>query len=533
MNRLRSVGMAKQLSLLVAVFLLVLQGCSTPGERANQGVPCVACAQNKVTNKPAPKAPAPAPRVYKPTSTDKQVCGRLIWPTGKISSSSILVEKCAPATVQVGMPFTFTLKVQNLTGLALKNVIVKDQLPANFKASKITPAAKNIGSQLVWQLGDLAPRASRDITITGVSSAPGRLENCLTVSHELEACMALNVIAPQLKLTKEAPADVLKCDPIPVKITVTNTGVGDARNVTIVDNLPDGLVTLDGKKKVNINVGILPAGKSQVYTINTKATKTGRFTNTATASAFGNLGAKASTTTVVRSPNLKITKTGPAMRFLGRPINYKITVTNTGNGEARNTIVEDVIPAGAKWVSASNGGKIVGGKIAWNLGTLKAKQSKTVSVKVTGTQLGTIVNTASANAYCANAVTATARTQVKGIPAILLECVDLQDPVEINGETTYVISVTNQGSLAGTNISFVLTLEDTMAYVGTTGPTKATIAGRTIRIAPLPSLAPQQKVSWRVRIKAVKSGDVRFQVRMNSDQISRPVEETESTNFYE
>ena len=48
----------------------------------------------------------------------------------------------------------------------------------------------------------------------------------------------------------------------------------------------------------------------------------------------------------------------------------------------------------------------------------------------------------------------------------------------------------------------------------------------------LPVLQPGARAEWQVVVKAVKAGDVRFKVEMTSDQLSRPVEETEATNLY-
>ena len=56
---------------------------------------------------------------------------------------------------------------------------------------------------------------------------------------------------------------------------------------------------------------------------------------------------------------------------------------------------------------------------------------------------------------------------------------------------------------------------------------------RVVSFAPLARLAPGAKATWRVVVKAVKPGDVRFKVTMNTDQLRRPVEETESTEMYE
>jgi hypothetical protein len=53
-----------------------------------------------------------------------------------------------------------------------------------------------------------------------------------------------------------------------------------------------------------------------------------------------------------------------------------------------------------------------------------------------------------------------------------------------------------------------------------------------VEFAPLPSLAPKSKAEWRIVVKAGQPADVRFKVIMTSDQFSKTVEETESTNQY-
>jgi hypothetical protein len=54
-----------------------------------------------------------------------------------------------------------------------------------------------------------------------------------------------------------------------------------------------------------------------------------------------------------------------------------------------------------------------------------------------------------------------------------------------------------------------------------------------VKFFPLSSLAPKAKAAWRVVVRAVRPGDVRFKVVLNVDQLTRPVEETESTHLYE
>jgi len=98
----------------------------------------------------------------------------------------------------------------------------------------------------------------------------------------------------------------------------------------------------------------------------------------------------------------------------------------------------------------------------------------------------------------------------------------------------YTVTVTNQGSSVGTNIRVECTLPNEEEFVSVDGPipAPATVDGKVIRFAPLPSLAPKDRASWHVRVRGVGEGDVRFRTTMISDQMTSVVEETESTNIY-
>ena len=111
--------------------------------------------------------------------------------------------------------------------------------------------------------------------------------------------------------------------------------------------------------------------------------------------------------------------------------------------------------------------------------------------------------------------------------------VDITDPVEVGQQTTYVITVTNQGSAADTNIRIVTKLPAEQSFVTATGATNATANGKTITFAPLGSLAPGASTSWRVTVRADSAADSRFSVEMTSDNLTSPVNETEATNLYE
>ncbi|HUS92148.1 MAG TPA: DUF11 domain-containing protein [Phycisphaerae bacterium] len=448
---------------------------------------------------------------------------------------AIGIKKMAPATAIVNQQFQYNIQVSNPAKVAANNVVVTDTLPEGIAYVSSNPNATVAGQKLSWSLGTMAPGGSAAISVTVKATKTGTFENCAQVAAsdglKGESCASTRVTKPALSLVKEAPAEVILCDPIPYSITVRNTGDAPATNVRITDELPEGLTMLDGRKSATFEIGTLQPGEGKVGKVTVKAAKAGTYTNTANATADGGLTASASAKTLVRVPALVLTKSGPKTRYVGRPVTYTITVKNTGDAPAKNTVVTDAVPAGTQFVSASNGGKLAGSGVTWQVGTIEPNGSATVTMTVNATRRGTIRNTATAEAYCAKASGETT-TQVEGIPAILLECIDLADPIEIGAQETYEIIVTNQGSADGTNIMITCTLPDEQDYVSATGPTKATVAGKTVTFAPLANLAPQAKATYKVVTKGVKAGDTRFKVSLNSDQMTTPAEETESTHIY-
>ena len=510
--------------IMFAVIVLGITGCACLSAN-NDPEPVVAPA-------PATK-PAPAP-ASKPEPAAMGACGAYTVSQVYPHSDGLRIYKILPKTVQLNAPFEYTIQVTNLTDVTLTQVVVKDRLSEGIKYVSSTPSGKTDGNVITWNMDSLAPKASEKIIIKAIGTQIGCLQTCADASYTVLACAKTEVVQPALGLTKTAPAKVTMCDPIPIRFVVTNKGTGTATNVKLTDALPNGLTTEGGESRVNLTLGNLAPGQSVTRTINTKAAKPGTYKNQAMALADGDLKAESEvTTTVVTQPVLAIEKTGPRMVFLGRSVQYDITVTNKGDAVAANTVVTDTVPAGVSDIKASNGGTLAGGILTWRIGDLAPNASKKVSVAYTPEKGGNYQNTAKATAVCAEAASASAATVAEGIPAVLLEVIDVDDPIEVGRNETYIIEVTNQGTAPDTNIVIKARLEDSMSFVSTSGATTGTYADGVVTFAPLPSLAPQASATWRVIVKAEKTADARFTVIMNTDQLGRDVMETEATRFYE
>jgi hypothetical protein len=125
-------------------------------------------------------------------------------------------------------------------------------------------------------------------------------------------------------------------------------------------------------------------------------------------------------------------------------------------------------------------------------------------------------------------------TRVEGLPALLMELVDLDDPVEVGADTAYEIRVTNTGSKTETNLQLICTVPDKMEFRGATGAAncKFRVQGKDVVFEPLPRLAPRADVVYRVNVRGIAPGDLRFRARITADGLTEPVLKEESTKVY-
>src|SRR5437870_4649203 len=263
----------------------------------------------------------------------------LAYPTGNRSTSAVLVERMSPPEVRLGEPYEYQIKVTNLTNATLCGVVVREKLPADFAISRAEPQGKVDGDIHAFELGDLPPKQSRMIRISGTPSKAGTIDSCVVVAYTPTLCSSTSVINPILKITKEAAKDTGICDPIAVKYMVSNIGSGTERNVRIEEKLPEGLTTEDGRNAVAVDVGDLPEGKTKEVTVRLKAAHAGTFSSEAVARGGGKEVVSDKVAVVVHQPKLEVTLRGPTSEYLNKRSIYSATVKNLGDAPARHVTV--------------------------------------------------------------------------------------------------------------------------------------------------------------------------------------------------
>lgn len=230
-----------------------------------------------------------------------------------------------------------------------------------------------------------------------------------------------------------------------------------------------------------------------------------------------------------KSSPLRVEKDMPQQIVIGKPYAYTIRVINQSDAQVEDVSVSETLPATYQMSNASPEASQVSGQVVqWNFGSLKAKETKVIKIEGSAKSVGSFESCTKvfqSQTFC--------RGPQLGMPAILLEVIDTEDPVQAGGVEKFYVTVTNQGNADDENIVVKVNFEENLDYVASSGPTQGKSSDvKSVEFAPLASLEPGQKATWEVTAKAVKEGDHRTSVKLTSDAIQRSVDETEATRIY-
>lgn len=446
---------------------------------------------------------------------------------------SVSLEWIGPPTAKLGQPTDYALVVRNPGSGSVQMVQVKVRIPNGLTVADTAPRAGGEARLLTWDLGTLLARQEKSLQIRLVGDARGDVLPTAWVTFTGSSVMRIRVREPKLVLKASAPEKTLSGESAPISLTVSNPGDGAADQVKIHAVLGEGLENAKGKD-VLFDIGTLAAGESRTVQVLAGTRLGGTHHCEAIAEAEGGLSARDGVNVLVTLPKLELQIVGPGLRYLERKAIYTLKVTNSGDAPASNVIVGDVVPEGFKVLAASDGGRhdFASRTVSWAVGELGPGQTKQVQVEVQAVNPG--VHKHKATAIAARGVRADSETvtRVEGLSAIMMEVVDLEDPIEVGGEEIYEIKVTNTGSKTENDIRLVIQVPDKMEFKSAESPVRYTVQNGTVTFDPIERLVPKGDAIVRVHAKALQPGSVRFKVQLTSASLTEPVTKEESTRIY-
>jgi uncharacterized repeat protein (TIGR01451 family) len=447
---------------------------------------------------------------------------------------AVTVEWVGPTSVRIHQPLSCQIVVRNTSTTPAHNVIVRHKLGDGVTCKTSEPRAGDETGELSWNLGTLAPQQSKRVEVVLVAHTRGALNCQAAVTFTAIAGHQVQVREPKLAIKLTSPDKVIAGDSVTIMMVVSNPGDGAADAVKLKAILPEGVEHPHGKT-LDFDVGTLSAGETRTMQLVCKTNGSGSQTCAITVNGEGGLVASDSALFDILRPKIDVAVSGPKLRYVDRHAVYVLKVTNPGNAAASRVEVQQAIPTGFKFHQANSGGQYNDASrlVTWKLGELPAGQSKDIAVDLIPIEAGEHQFMVHAMAAGGLKSQADARTIVEGLPSLLIEVAHVDDPLEVGAETVFEIRLSNTGTKAETNVEVVCTLPEQLEYRGKgSTPIKCRQEGREVIFEPVPRLAPRGDVIYRVHVRGVAPGDVRFRTRIKSDGLRDPVLREETLRIY-
>lgn len=449
-------------------------------------------------------------------------------------SPSVTIQKLSPREIQVGKKCTFAIRVQNTGQRTAQNVQIRDEVPMGTELLGTVPRASVSGSEIIWDLGTLSVGEERTVEVELIPTDEGELGSVATVLFSAQASAKARCTRPGLALRLScSKPQVLVGKQQVVQVEVSNPGSGDATGVMLLESVPTGVSHAAGPA-LELEIGTLRAGESRRLELVLNAEQAGQIDNVMTARADANLQVDASCQFEVIAPRLQVSVEGPKRRYLERPATYQVSVENPGTASAKEVQLVTHLSKGLKFVKANNMGEYdtATHSVHWSLAELPANERGTVELVALPVEAGEQTLQIATKAGRGLEDRVEKRVMVEGLVAIMFEVVDVEDPIEIGGETTYEVRVLNQGSKLATNLQLIATMTPGIQAISAQGETQYTIQGERVLFKPLPQLGPKADTTYRIHVQGIRAGDQRVRVQITTDDLQQPITKEESTRVY-
>jgi uncharacterized repeat protein (TIGR01451 family) len=354
-------------------------------------------------------------------------------------SANVGVALVGPSSVPTGASFSIALDVNNAGPDEAGNVTASATIATGFLVTAVSGGAGwsclASGQSVSCSRAALPVGSSTaaQLTVTAPATAGGPFANSALVSttsadplpSNNSASLAVTVTQPATASLQLSKTDSV--DPATVGVdfdyvlTVANPGPVDQSGVVIVDPLPAVLqyvgfsgagwnCVLNPNNVLNCQLaGRLAPGAQSTVRVTVRAQQAGTVVNEAqVTSAQISVPVLASQATLVQPPaqvptaDIALDKSDSVDPVIvGEAFDYRLRVQNLGPDAATQVRVVDDLPPGLEFISASGAGWACSfsSALECNLAApLPAGQSAEVVVRVRGTVVGTVSNTARANA---------------------------------------------------------------------------------------------------------------------------------------
>lgn len=449
-------------------------------------------------------------------------------PMGK-QSVGLSVDVQAPQFANLHQDTTLKIVVRNTGQSDALSVLVADPLPEGLEFVSSEPPAKSNDRILIWTLDKVAAGSDHTILVRVRPNANGPFDHAATVTMLAASKSRTMVRQPKLKVEQSvSPAHVEKGQQVEFKIRVSNPGDGPARNVLIQATLSPGLRhdsgtpneqnlleqsidRLEPGTHVDLDPLIVDAvgGGPQSCSV--------LVTSKDVVTAAPDPDSKHTQLVQVTEPKLVIKLDGPSEQYTDTEAPYTLTVTNPGTATTRKITARAFLQITGQLMRAAEGYKYnpETRTLAWVIPQLGPGQTKSFQFDVRMPPVGVYTVKAAAQAAGALHFEDDIKTTVKGMADVSFQVSERRRVVGVNGETTFVVKITNAGTMEATKIIVTGEYSDKIEPVGNEADPNDKTSNeqmafqkdqRLFKFSDIASLGPGKSKTLRVRVKAIQPG---------------------------
>lgn len=420
------------------------------------------------------------------TGTIEATLGALGDATGLITVRAPILNVTlsdSPEPVEAGGALVYTIDYGNTGDADAENTILTLTLDDDVAYDAASPPPDSGSGQVrTWNLDTVAIGASGQVIVNVTVDSPldngTVLESVASLDSDQTGVVADSQETtvhsqPILHIDKSDLQDPVQAGgPIVYTIEFANTGNMNATGVVITDSIPANTSfesashggTYDpGRNAVIWNIGTLAVGAEPYRTLEVQV---GSFLPSGT--VITNSGYQIDSlqtapvtgpdvTTAVLSPTLTVSQIGsPNPVEAGSLVTFTIIYSNTGDGDAHQVVITDVVPEHTSLAWASPGYTFSGGQVVWNIGTLPRHEggTRTVIFRVASplTDSTPILNQVSIDSVEIEAATYMGLVYVHSEPVLHLVKTAATGSVQAGEQLAYTLSYTNTGNANATSL---------------------------------------------------------------------------------
>ncbi|MEM7316627.1 MAG: hypothetical protein AAF497_26135 [Planctomycetota bacterium] len=364
----------------------------------------------------------------------------------------------------------------------------------------------------------IVPRDSRPFDLAvGWAFAPGQTTAQITVQE------------PKLELSMNGPEEVEYGETDVYTITLSNPGTGLAENV-VLNLLP---MTAYQQIAGTRNMGNIKPGERKTLELELTAHQAGQLQVRAMAYADNGLRAEVTQKVQVRRANLEVVVMGPPRNFAATSAVYKVRIENTGDAMAKDMTAVASLPAGARFIQASDAGKFdpQRAQVQWQIGKMRSGGVRVLEMQCELNNAGENRVDIQAQSTHDISVNESIVTMVEALADLKLYVNDPQGAVPVGSESQYEVRIVNRGTKAAENVQVVGYFSDGVEPELIRGGRGEVSTGQVV-FDPIQTIAPGQEVVFHITARASEPGNHVFRAEMQCRIPETRLATEEWTRYY-